>query len=64
MAVRYGSLASAGRNDGYVRRLRQLDEGLLRVGPRDSAAREYQRRVRPGDNVGGFPQVFLAGDDS
>ena len=64
MAVRDGSLASAGRNHRYVCRLRQLDQGFLGVGSSHSAAREYERRVRLGDDVGGFPQVFVAGHDS
>ena len=64
MAVRDGALAPAGRNHGYVRRLGQLDEGFLCVGPRHSAAGVYQGQPGLGDDTGGLPEVFPAWHDS
>ena len=64
MAVRNGPLATAGRNHWYACRLGQLDEGLFRIGARDSAAGVYQGRTRSGDDLGSLPKVFRAGHDS
>ena len=64
MAVRNGPLATAGRNHWYACRLGQLDEGLFRIGARDSAAGVYQGRTRSGDDLSGLPKVFRAGHNS
>ena len=61
MAVRNGPLAAAGSNDGYVRGFGQLDEGLLRIGARHPASGVYQGYARPGNDLGGFPEVYGAG---
>ncbi len=60
MIVRNGPLAAAGGNDGYVCRLRQLDEGAFRVRARHAATGEYERHARPGDDVGDFLEIVPA----
>ena len=64
MRVRDDSLATAGSDHRYVRRLSQSDESLFPVGPRHPASRVYQGHTRTGDNLRCFPQVFWTGHDS
>ena len=64
MSIGDDPLAAAGRDDGYVRRLGQLDQRLFRIGPRHAAPRVYEGQRGPGDDPRGLPKVFRAGHDA